>query len=138
MCSERPNRDRAFDFPPIWNSNSEDATAGGRSVIRYDHRDTGRSVTSQPGEPEYTAADLIADAVGVLDAYELAAAHVVGVSAGGALAQLLTLGFATGFSRSSSSAHLRRFQGHAVFPRRRHGSTTSWLRLRWTGRIAGR
>ena len=64
----------------------------GRFVIRYDHRDTGRSVTSEPGRPEYTGADLVADAVGVLDAYEIAAAHVVGVSAGGAFAQLLALG----------------------------------------------
>jgi pimeloyl-ACP methyl ester carboxylesterase len=66
---------------------------GGRFVIRYDHRDTGRSVTYQPGRPEYTSADLIADAAGVLDAYELPAAHVVGVSAGGAFAQLLALEF---------------------------------------------
>jgi pimeloyl-ACP methyl ester carboxylesterase len=66
---------------------------GGRFVIRYDHRDTGRSVTYEPGRPQYTGADLVADAVGVLDAYEIAAAHVVGVSAGGAFAQLLALGF---------------------------------------------
>jgi len=65
----------------------------GRFVIRYDHRDTGRSVTYEPGCPGYTAADLVADAVGVLDAYGLPAAHVVGVSAGGAFAQLLALGF---------------------------------------------
>ena len=66
---------------------------GGRFVIRYDHRDTGRSVTYEPGRPQYTGADLVADAVGVLDAYEIAAAHVVGVSAGGAFAQLLALDF---------------------------------------------
>ncbi|HUH21435.1 MAG TPA: alpha/beta fold hydrolase, partial [Gaiellaceae bacterium] len=65
----------------------------GRFVIRYDHRDTGRSVTYEPGAPEYTEADLVADAVGVLDAYGIAAAHVVGVSAGGAFAQLLALAF---------------------------------------------
>jgi pimeloyl-ACP methyl ester carboxylesterase len=64
---------------------------GERFVIRYDHRDTGRSVTSEPGRPDYTGSDLIADAVGVLDAYGIAAAHVVGVSAGGAFAQLLAL-----------------------------------------------
>jgi pimeloyl-ACP methyl ester carboxylesterase len=64
----------------------------GRFVIRYDHRDTGRSVTSEPGHPDYTSADLIADAAGVLDAYGVPAAHVVGVSAGGAFAQLLALG----------------------------------------------
>src|SRR5436190_16101185 len=57
---------------------------GGRFVIRYDHRDTGRSVTYEPGRPGYTAADLAADAAGVLDAYALPAAHVVGVSMGGA------------------------------------------------------
>ena len=66
---------------------------GGRFVIRYDHRDTGRSVTYEPGRPRYTGADLVADAVGVLDAYGIVAAHVVGVSAGGAFAQLLALGF---------------------------------------------
>src|SRR5438552_16330031 len=66
---------------------------GGGFVIRYDHRDTGRSVTYEPGHPEYTGADLVADAVGVLDAYEIQSAHVVGVSAGGAFAQLLALGF---------------------------------------------
>src|SRR5262249_37908843 len=66
---------------------------GGRLVIRYDHRDTGRSVTYEPGRPKYTSADLIADAVGVLDAYGITAAHVVGASAGGAFAQLLALEF---------------------------------------------
>jgi pimeloyl-ACP methyl ester carboxylesterase len=69
-------------------------TDGGRFVIRYDHRDTGRSVTYEPGRPGYTGADLVADAVGVLDAYGVPAAHVVGVSAGGAFAQLLALDFA--------------------------------------------
>src|SRR5215218_8014972 len=66
---------------------------GRRLVIRYDHRDTGRSVTYDPGAPEYTGADLVADAVGVLDAYGIPAAHMVGVSAGGAFAQLLALAF---------------------------------------------
>jgi pimeloyl-ACP methyl ester carboxylesterase len=66
---------------------------GGRFVIRYDHRDTGRSVSSEPGRPRYTSADLVTDAVGVLHAYGIAAAHVVGVSAGGAFAQLLALGY---------------------------------------------
>jgi pimeloyl-ACP methyl ester carboxylesterase len=67
--------------------------AGGRFVIRYDHRDTGRSVTYEPGRPPYNGADLVADAVGILDAYGIAVAHVVGVSAGGAYAQLLAIGF---------------------------------------------
>jgi pimeloyl-ACP methyl ester carboxylesterase len=64
---------------------------GGRFVIRYDHRDTGRSSTYPSGDPGYTGGDLVADAVGVLDAYEVEAAHLVGVSAGGAIGQLAAL-----------------------------------------------
>jgi pimeloyl-ACP methyl ester carboxylesterase len=37
--------------------------AGSRFVIRYDHRDTGRSVSYEPGAPAYTGMDLAADAV---------------------------------------------------------------------------
>jgi pimeloyl-ACP methyl ester carboxylesterase len=65
---------------------------GGRLVIRYDHRDTGRSITYEPGRPGYTGDDLVADAAGVLNAYEIPAAHLVGVSAGGGCAQELALG----------------------------------------------
>jgi pimeloyl-ACP methyl ester carboxylesterase len=68
-------------------------SGAGRFVIRYDHRDTGRSITYEPGHPGYTGADLLADAAGVLDAYGIPCAHVVGVSAGGAFAQLLALEF---------------------------------------------
>jgi pimeloyl-ACP methyl ester carboxylesterase len=48
-------------------------------------------VSYEPGRPGYSGADLVADAAGVLDAYGIAAAHLVGVSAGGAFAQLLAL-----------------------------------------------
>jgi pimeloyl-ACP methyl ester carboxylesterase len=63
-------------------------------VIRYDHRDTGRSITYEPGRPEYTGADLRADAVGVLDGFRIPAAHLAGVSAGGGIAQEVALDFA--------------------------------------------
>ena len=64
---------------------------GGRFAIRYDHRDTGRSTTYPVGSPGYTGADLLADAARVLDVYEIPAAHIVGVSAGGGFAQELAL-----------------------------------------------
>jgi pimeloyl-ACP methyl ester carboxylesterase len=64
---------------------------GGRFVIRYDHRDTGRSITYEPGRPKYTGADLTVDAAGVLDGFGISAAHLVGVSAGGGIAQELAL-----------------------------------------------
>ena len=63
----------------------------GLFVIRYDHRDTGRSISYEPGHPGYSGADLLADVVGVLDAYAISSAHVVGVSAGGAFGQLVAL-----------------------------------------------
>lgn len=65
----------------------------GRFVIRYDHRDTGRSTGYPVGSPGYTGMDLLTDALGVLDAYDISAAHLVGVSAGGAFAQLLALDY---------------------------------------------
>lgn len=67
--------------------------AGRRFVIRYDHRDTGRSVSYPPGTPPYTADDLVADAVGVLDALGLGQAHLVGISMGGALAPRIAVGY---------------------------------------------
>ncbi|WP_244911609.1 alpha/beta hydrolase [Actinoplanes regularis] len=64
--------------------------AGGRFVIRYDHRDTGRS-TSFPSGAEYSGVDLMNDALGVLDALGVPAAHLVGLSLGGALAQRIAV-----------------------------------------------
>ena len=65
--------------------------AGPRYVIRYDHRDTGGSTSYPPGEPGYTGDDLVADAAAIIAVLGLRRAHVVGQSAGGALAQVLAL-----------------------------------------------
>ena len=70
----------------------ERLVAGGRRVIRYDVRDTGRSESYPPGEPGYSLANLVDDAVGVLDATSTERAHVAGMSTGGWIAQLLALG----------------------------------------------
>ncbi|WP_283136485.1 alpha/beta fold hydrolase [Rhizohabitans arisaemae] len=64
---------------------------GGRFVVRYDPRDAGRSTGYPPGVPGYSLRDLAADAVGVLDAFGVTTAHVVGASSGGWTAQLLAL-----------------------------------------------
>jgi pimeloyl-ACP methyl ester carboxylesterase len=66
-------------------------TGGGRQVLRFDHRDTGRSDTVDFAAHPYTIADMAADALAVLDGYGVAAAHVVGASLGGAIAQWLAL-----------------------------------------------
>lgn len=62
-----------------------------RFVIRYDNRDTGQSVSYEPGAPSYGLHDLAADAAGVLDAVGVSSAHFVGLSMGGMVSQLAAL-----------------------------------------------
>jgi len=69
----------------------EALAAAGRHVIRYDTRDTGRSTTFPPGRPPYGGEALIDDAVGLLSELGIAAAHVVGISMGGGIAQVLAV-----------------------------------------------
>ena len=65
--------------------------ARGRFVIRYDHRDTGRSRSYGLGAATYTTETLADDALAVLEAYNIESAHLVGMSLGGYLSQLLAL-----------------------------------------------
>lgn len=69
----------------------ERLATGSRYVIRYHHRDTGRSVSHQPDTPRHALDDLVADAVGVLDGLGLANAHLVDLSTGGVIGQLMAL-----------------------------------------------
>ena len=59
-------------------------------VLRYDHRDTGRSTRAFVERP-YPITDLASDAVAVLDGFSVDRAHMVGMSLGGILVQLLLL-----------------------------------------------
>ncbi|MBR7742751.1 alpha/beta fold hydrolase [Phycicoccus sp. BSK3Z-2] len=61
--------------------------AARRFVVRYDHRDTGRSSTGAPGSPDYTARDLQRDPLRILDHLGVERAHLVGVSMGGGIVQ---------------------------------------------------
>ncbi|WP_054954685.1 alpha/beta fold hydrolase [Paenibacillus dakarensis] len=63
----------------------------GRFVIRYDNRDAGRSITYEPGHPAYTFEDMADDAIHVLDHYGIQKAHMVGMSMGGMLTQMIAL-----------------------------------------------
>lgn len=63
----------------------------GRYVIRYDHQDTGRSTSYELGHIHYSVEDLADDAFYVLDGYEVQSAHLVGMSLGGFLVQLIAL-----------------------------------------------
>lgn len=57
-------------------------------VIRFDNRDAG--LTTWPTE-QYSLDEMAADAVGLLDALGIRAAHIVGASMGGFIAQLVAL-----------------------------------------------
>lgn len=60
-------------------------------VIRYDNRDVGKSTTYPQGIPPYTLEDMVHDAIGILDAYNIPQGHLVGMSLGGLLAQMAAL-----------------------------------------------
>jgi pimeloyl-ACP methyl ester carboxylesterase len=77
----------------------------GYRVVRFDNRDSGRSTSIEGGPPpdlralamgdgssaRYTLADLAGDAVGLLDRLGAGAAHVVGASLGGMVAQVIAV-----------------------------------------------
>lgn len=71
-----------------WGEGFLNGLEDGFELILYDHRGAGRSGAL---EGELTIADLASDAVGLLDALEIDAAHVVGISMGGMVAQELVL-----------------------------------------------
>lgn len=78
----------------------DDLVQRGHFVIRYDNRDIGLStkcdnMRKNTGEgkkgPAYTLDDLADDAVGLLDALGIAAAHICGTSMGGMIAQTIAI-----------------------------------------------
>src|SRR5512141_3086514 len=65
--------------------------AKGRFVIRFDNRDVGRSTAYPPGQPAYDLETMVDDAIRVLQFYGQDSAHIVGMSLGGMIGQLLAL-----------------------------------------------
>jgi pimeloyl-ACP methyl ester carboxylesterase len=66
---------------------------GGLHVVRFDNRDVGLSqyFDQATDSPAYTLDDMADDAAGLLDALNLAPAHIVGASMGGMIAQALAI-----------------------------------------------
>ncbi len=64
---------------------------GGRHVVRYDLRDSGRSTTVDPEAPAYTLRDLAADAAVLAQGLDDRPAHLAGIGVGGMVAQVAAL-----------------------------------------------
>ncbi|MDQ1051147.1 alpha/beta fold hydrolase [Streptomyces sp. V4I2] len=67
----------------------EQIAARGRFVVRYDHRDTGRSACYPPGQPAYSFTDLTLDVLGIQDVSGIERAHVVCQSMFGGIGLML-------------------------------------------------
>lgn len=65
----------------------------GHYVIRYDHRDTGKSSTVDFEKQPYDLDALAKDAVSVLQGHGVAKAIIVGLSMGGYIAQLIAINY---------------------------------------------
>ncbi len=65
--------------------------AAGFFVIRFDNRGLGLSGPETPAAEPYSLSDMAADGVAVLDALDLASAHILGLSLGGTVVQTLVI-----------------------------------------------
>lgn len=86
----------------------EPFAAAGYRTVRFDNRDTGLSSkfddisgeelaliweqasSGKTFRPPYTLDDMVDDAIGLMDALNIERAHIVGISMGGVIAQLMT------------------------------------------------
>ncbi|WP_164013033.1 alpha/beta fold hydrolase [Pyxidicoccus trucidator] len=72
----------------VWPDEFVESLAREHRVIRYDHRDTGKSTWAFDTAP-YSTTRMAEDALAILDALDIERAHVVGLSLGGFLVQWL-------------------------------------------------
>ncbi len=75
----------------LWPPDLCRALADGRHVLRYDHRDTGRSTAWPRGGADYLAVDLTHDAAALIEALDVGPVHLVGMSMGAGIAQAVAL-----------------------------------------------
>jgi proline iminopeptidase len=92
----------------LWPAEFYDAfAAAGYRTVRFDNRDTGlsskfdqltgreleevwkRAASGKDFQPPYTLEDMVGDVCGLMDALDIDKAHIVGISMGGVIAQLM-------------------------------------------------
>lgn len=84
------NGQDALSWPPGFVSN---LTMAGYNVIRYDHRSTGLSTSKVKWKKKkaYSLNDMADDAIAILDTLRIEKSHIVGVSMGGMIGQILAI-----------------------------------------------
>lgn len=84
------NGQDALSWPPSFISNFTDA---GYQVIRFDHRGTGLSTSEEKWKKKkaYSLSDMSEDAVAILDTLAIEESHILGVSMGGMIAQIIAI-----------------------------------------------
>lgn len=84
------NGQDALSWPPDF---VENFTKAGYQVIRYDHRGTGLSESEEKWNRKkpYTLTDMANDAIAVLNSAAIKKSHIVGVSMGGMIAQIIAI-----------------------------------------------
>lgn len=78
----------------LWNQIlCQNLAKAGYFVIRFDNRDTGKSSGIIFDESPYKLYDMAGDVISILDKLNISKAHIVGMSMGGYIAQLLAIYF---------------------------------------------
>jgi pimeloyl-ACP methyl ester carboxylesterase len=98
----------------------------GYYVIRYDHRDTGLSSKVSYLLAPYDLDALTRDALAVLDGHSVGRAHVVGLSMGGYIAQLLAIDHP---ERVDHLALISTSADHRPYMAATMGQSTAWFSL---------
>lgn len=76
-----------------YDSFCKDLANSGFFVMRYDHRDTGFSSIIDFKENPYNLDNLTDDVIEILDEYNISKAHIIGISMGGYIGQLLAINY---------------------------------------------
>ncbi|MEO9893640.1 alpha/beta hydrolase [Aurantibacter sp.] len=84
------NGQDALSWPPSLISNF---TKSGYQVVRFDHRGTGLSTSTEKWKKKnaYSLTDMASDALAILDNLAIEKAHIVGASMGGMIAQIIAI-----------------------------------------------
>lgn len=79
---------QSINWPQVF---CEKLAAHGYYVIRYDHRDTGLSSTFDFSTHPYTIEDMMQDAASLMESLRIKQYHVMGLSMGGPISELLSV-----------------------------------------------